>query len=241
MKYPIFKPYGLHAILLEWEASIASKVHNEVVYFQQFIYRNFNKEIIELVPAYNSLLVYLKETVSPEDFILLLSNRDKSASETFKTERHLVSIPVCYTGTFGIDITEVATGAGLSIAEVIELHTAPRYPVYFIGFLPGFPYLGGLHKKLHSNRRAQPRTNVASGSVAIGGGQTGVYPSASPGGWNIIGRTPLELFSINSDGLCLLNAGDTVQFYEISEAKFHVISQQLKEGNYQVRKEVVDD
>lgn len=123
-----------------------------------------------------------------------------------------IEIPVCYGGEYGEDLQEVANYHQVSIQEIIKRHTAPIYTVFMMGFQPGFSYLGGLPENLHTPRRAVPRTLVPAGSVGIGGSQTGMYPFASPGGWQIIGRTDIELFQANSTSPTLLTAGDTVQF-----------------------------
>lgn len=136
------------------------------------------------------------------------------------TRGPLVEIPVCYEGELAPDLEEVARHAGLSIGEVVELHAAAEYTVHMIGFVPGFPYLGGLDPRLATPRRAEPRTRVPAGSVGIGGAQTGVYPIASPGGWRLIGRTPLRLFDARREASSLLQVGDRVRFRAIARREF---------------------
>lgn len=135
----------------------------------------------------------------------------------------------------------MALNAGLSADEVIERHIQPLYPVYFIGFLPGFPYLGGLDKQLITPRLEDPRTLVPQGSVGIGGAQTGIYTSSSPGGWNLIGRSPLLFFSINEAPPSLLRAGDFVKFTPIGNKEFDRIESLLSNGLYDIEREVVYD
>jgi len=127
-------------------------------------------------------------------------------------EPRTVKIPVSYGGQDGPDLEDVARHCGLSAARVIDLHTAPLYLVYFLGFSPGFPYLGGLPGELATPRLATPRKRVPAGSVAIGGSQTGIYPMESPGGWRIIGRTSMLLFNAEAEPPALLRAGDCVRF-----------------------------
>jgi KipI family sensor histidine kinase inhibitor len=131
-------------------------------------------------------------------------------------DARILEIPVCYDRTVAIDIDAIAAHASLSVDEVIALHTAAVYRVYMIGFTPGFPYLGGLDDRLAMPRRATPRERVPAGSVAVGGAQTGIYPDESPGGWWIIGRSPLRLFDPMADPPALLRAGDRVRFRAIS-------------------------
>jgi len=132
----------------------------------------------------------------------------------------IVEIPVCYGGEFGPDLDALAHRAGLDIADAVSRHTAPEYRVAMLGFAPGFPYLLGLDPALHAPRRADPRTRVPAGSVAIGGAQTGVYSAETPGGWQLIGRTPVKPFDPARGEPFLMKAGDTVQFYPIEPAEF---------------------
>lgn len=137
-----------------------------------------------------------------------------------KPDFRLVRVPVCFDLDLAPDLAEVAANAGLSVAEVVEAYCAVEYLVSCIGFTPGFPYLSGLPAKLTAPRRAMPRQEVPAGSVAIGGDQTGIYPLASPGGWNLIGRTPLALFDSAKNPPALLSPGDSVRFQPISLDEF---------------------
>jgi inhibitor of KinA len=131
-----------------------------------------------------------------------------------------MKIPVCYAKRFAPDLEELAAGKNLTVANVIHLHTASTYRVYMIGFLPGFPYMGKVDSCIATPRRSSPRTGIPAGSVGIAGQQTGIYPLSSPGGWNIIGRTPLQLFDKNRDHPVLLQPGDNITFYSITEDEF---------------------
>lgn len=147
---------------------------------------------------------------------------DETPEKTGKAG-HLFRIPVCYEGEYAPDLPWVAEQKGLSPKEVIDLHVAGLYRVYMIGFLPGFPYLGTVDQRLQMPRKQQP-VNVAAGGVGIVGMQTGVYPLNSPGGWQIIGRTPVRLFDPEADPPIRLQAGDHVQFYPVSSAAFADLS-----------------
>jgi inhibitor of KinA len=138
-------------------------------------------------------------------------------------EARLVEIPVCYGGEFGPDLDEVSSHHGMTAAEVIELHASVEYLVYFLGFVPGFAYLGELPKELVRPRLAAPRRRVVAGSVGIAGNQTGVYPFATPGGWRLLGRTPSKMFRADRDGLTLLSIGDRVRFTPIDAERFREI------------------
>ncbi|MEO6002180.1 MAG: 5-oxoprolinase subunit PxpB [Opitutus sp.] len=148
---------------------------------------------------------------------LLRANLESSQS---RDAQSVVRIPVCYGGEYGPDLEEVARHCKLTRDEVVSIHSEGKYGVYAIGFSPGFPYLGGLSPKLHTPRRESPRTMVPAGSVGIGGQQTGIYPLSSPGGWQLIGRTPKPLLQLASENPALLRVGDRVQFFQITPEEF---------------------
>jgi inhibitor of KinA len=191
--------------------------------------------VIELAPAYTTIGVFFDpariERGGPDDSpseILgkkIQSILDASAFEKqTEIEPPLHEIPVCYDREFALDLADVARVAGLTEAEVMRRHSGGVYRVTCVGFTPGFPYLSGLPPELATPRRATPRKEIAAGSVAIGGAQTGIYPVKSPGGWNVIGRTPLRLFDLQREPPALLRAGDAVRFREISRAEFDSFS-----------------
>jgi inhibitor of KinA len=140
--------------------------------------------------------------------------------------RH-VKIPVCYDIALGLDLFELSQHSKLSIEEIIDKHSSQTYKVYMIGFLPGFPYMATVDVSIQMNRRAVPRQIVPKGSVGIAGEQTGIYPLDSPGGWQIIGQTPLNLFDISKENPCLLSPGDRVEFYAISLEEFWEIKKAI--------------
>jgi len=147
-----------------------------------------------------------------------LSNAGEIHADRIETS--LVEIPVCYEQEFAFDLDEVARHAGVHWKEVVDLHCGADYRVHCVGFTPGFPFLGGLPRKIATPRRDVPRKEIPAGSVAIGGTQTGIYPIKSPGGWNVIGRTPLQLFDPEKDPPVLLRAGDRVRFRSITREEF---------------------
>ena len=142
------------------------------------------------------------------------------ADKRAQAPSRVLDVPVCYHPEFALDLADVARQADLPIAEVVRRHSAAEYVVQCVGFTPGFPYLEGLPPELATPRRSNPRTRVPAGSVAIGGAQTGIYPLTSPGGWNVIGRTPLILFRADREQPALLRAGDRLRFYAISAEEF---------------------
>jgi len=191
--------------------------------------------VIEVAPAYTSIAVFYnpvqvaKASGQPDRAFDWLNERVRRVvaagagrRERRRTKRNVpsVEIPVCYDPEFTPDLDDVARHAQISTKEVVDLHSAGEYRVGCIGFVPGFPFLTGLSKKLATPRRAVPRKEIASGSVGIGGAQTGIYPLRSPGGWNLIGRTPLQLFDPQKDPPTLLRAGDRVRFRAITREEF---------------------
>jgi KipI family sensor histidine kinase inhibitor len=146
--------------------------------------------------------------------------------------RRVVRIPTCYGGVHGPDLAEVARLAGMTADEVVRRHTAPSYLVHFLGFTPGFPYLGGLDPGLATPRLDSPRARIPGGSVAIGGVQTGIYPVESPGGWRILGRTPLRLFDPRVGNPFLLYPGDGLRFVPVDQATFDAIAAEVETARY---------
>lgn len=183
---------------------------------------------IDLVPAFVSVVVHYDPIVAARDgnatpYDRVMDHlRDRLAGlrvEELAAPR-LVEIPVCYGGDLGPDLDDVARAHDLTADEVVALHAGADYLVHMIGFMPGFAYLGGLPERIATPRRKTPRTAVPAGTVGIGGRQTGVYPLVSPGGWNLIGRTPVKIFDIARDEPTLLLTGDRVRFQPISRAEF---------------------
>ena len=193
---------------------------------------------IELAPAYTSISVFFdpnavaKVSETPDEIFDWLATRICAAvgrladpGQTTRSRSHTVEIPVCYDLEFALDIDDVARRANISPSEVIRLHSAAQYRVACIGFVPGFPFLAGLPKKLATPRRDVPRKEIPPGSVGIGGAQTGIYPLRSPGGWNLIGRTPLRLFDPEKNPPALLRAGERVRFRKITRQEFDSLKQ----------------
>lgn len=180
--------------------------------------------VTETVPTYRSLAVHYDMLKTGQDELIsaLLPIIDGIGSGEH-AEGELVRIPVLYGGEWGADIETVARLNSLSVDEVIAIHTAPEYPVYMLGFLPGFCYLGGMDARIAAPRLKTPRVRIEPGSVGIAGEQTGIYPIASPGGWQLIGRTPLSLYSPAREKPILLEAGLRIKFYSINRAEYERI------------------
>jgi KipI family sensor histidine kinase inhibitor len=177
--------------------------------------------IRNLHPAYASILIDFNPLrLSHEDAASLVENLAGEMPPQYERAVNVVTIPVCYDLEFGPDLQEVANHASISTCEVIRLHSSAKYRVHFLGFTPGFAYLGGLPEALHTPRLATPRKHVPAGTVAIAGSQAGIYPVDSPGGWRLIGRTPVLIFDPNATRPTRLEPGDLVTFSAIDRATF---------------------
>jgi inhibitor of KinA len=237
-----YKPFGDKAILIEWESKICVSISNAVLEFQQKIGAFENRNRVDTIAGYTSLtIVYRTNIIDYLKEVAVLKKIDTSKNIGGKKSSFIWEIPVCYDVEFGIDLQEISKVINLEIPEIIKLHSQNPYRVYFIGFLPGFLYLGGLNKQLFFDRKSNPRLKVAQGTVAIGGEQTGVYPTESSGGWNIIGKTPLVFFNIHEDIPCFAKAGDFIKFIPIDKEEFLKIKKEVKEGRYQFSKTLRND
>ncbi|SRR5579884_254183 len=218
---PFFQPASDHSLLISFGNEISSESHRRVVQLSQQLLKHPSDFILNIQPAYSSILVAFDplhisfEEVESSVRALLSETRNDPIPMPNRIE-----IPVCYDPSFAPDLQDVATLNGLSKEEVIEIHLSGNYEVAFIGFTPGFPYLAGMSSRIATPRLPTPRTRVPAGSVAIGGGQTGLYPMSTPGGWRIIGRTPLTLFMPERNPPSLLTLGDEVRFRRISRLEF---------------------
>ncbi len=227
-------PVGEAAVLVEFGQEIAPAIQAQVTALEQAIVADLHPAILEWVPTYRSLLVYYDPLQADyRQMASWLADRAGQVSTEQAVPRRRVTIPTCYGGAMGPDLDLVAEHCQLSPPEVVQLHQQPDYLVYMLGFMPGFPYLGGLDRRIATPRLTTPRTEVPAGSVGIADRQTGVYPFASPGGWQLIGRTPLRLYSASADVPILLKPGDLLRFRAIDQAEYEQIAAQVTAGAYQ--------
>lgn len=209
------------SVLIEFGNIIDKNINKKIRIFCDYLNEKPFRGFIEYVPYYCSVSVIydVVKLQSDEPFEIVKRELENILSKldlSCEYGEHIVEIPVCYGNELGPDIEYVAQVNNLTVEEVVEVHSKGEYLVYMIGFAPGFPYLGGLSEKIHTPRRQSPRTAIPAGSVGIAGSQTGVYPIETPGGWQIIGRTPLKLFDLNIKEKTLLKCGDIAKFYPIS-------------------------
>ncbi len=237
-----YKPYGNHAILIEWPSKIDEKIFKDVIFFKNKIFKKDIKVIVDVINTYNSITIIYHPTIKNiYSEILTLKSIYTSTELEFEVKNYCWKIPVCYDLKFGVDLKEISIKNNMNINLIINMHSTAIYMVYFIGFLPGFLYLGGLDKRLNSDRKSNPRLLVEKGSVGIGGSQTGIYPQKSAGGWNIIGKTPISFFDVGKENPCFAKAGDKVKFVPISVDEYQQIEKQINIGFYQLEKELLND
>ena len=235
---PHISQLGDNAILIQFEKIISEKVLDEVLFYKNLIQQLYIKQKVEVINTYNSILINYFVTI--EDVYSDL----KAVKEVFQQNNNtknidsrVFEIPVCYDLDFGIDLELISKEKNLEISEIISLHTKPEYRVYFMGFLPGFLYLGGLDKKLQISRKSQPRMKIEKGAVGIGENQTGIYPKVSPAGWQIIGNCPVDFFDKNREIPTQISAGDYIKFKSVEKEEYEQIKEQVKNGNFQLKKQ----
>lgn len=217
------EPLGDMAILVRFGNTWNPAVHEQVRSFCALVEQARLDGVVEWIPAYVTVaIVYdpMRVTVDVLTGAIRTLLRDLETASGNHSPSRIVTVPVCYGGAFGPDLPFVSAHTGLSEDEVIQMHSEGDYVVTMVGFAPGYPYIAGLSARLHVPRKSTPRTQVPAGSVAIAGGQTGIYPLSTPGGWQIIGRTPLPLFDVQAKPPSLLQMGDEVRFRPISFQEF---------------------
>ena len=226
--------YGESGLLLNFEQVISIKTHSKVLAVQHFLQKNPPEGVDYFIPSYCSIVVRFDQSKTTfEQLKQELDAADLSFSET-KTSLRQWHIPVCYDDVFGPDLNSTSLFLNISKDELIEFHTGQVYHVFACGFLPGFPYMGITDERLRVKRHDTPRQKVPAGSVGLAGNQTGIYPSESPGGWQIIGRTPLKLIRDDLKMPFLFRPGDVVHFQRISTKDFEEIYQKEETGNLNI-------
>lgn len=232
-----FKFAGDSSIVIEFENTISKKVNWNVINMFKAVQKSQIKGIEEMIPSYRSILVnYNPQYIHGASLINKLKTIEANMIQKENTCRVVFEIPVIYGGDYGPDLDFVARHNNLTVDEVIKIHAKPYYYIFALGFTPGFPYLGGMSETIATPRLAQPRIRIPEGSVGIAGSQTGIYSVESPGGWRIIGQTPLKLFNPYDKPHFMLEAGSYVKFIPIDKNKFDHIKQLVEKGTYHIKK-----
>lgn len=230
-----YKPFGERSLLIEWPNKINENILNDVIGYKSIIEKYYIKQNIYIKSAYSSILITYDFTIENiYDEISVLKELYFDIKIPVNKNYKVWNIPVCYDLKFGIDLNEISIKNNLSKDQIISLHSNQLYTVFFIGFLPGFLYLGGLNKQLYVPRKSSPRQKIEKGSVAIGNQQTGVYPIDSPGGWNIIGNSPITFFNPNLRTPCFSRPGDKIRFIPIDLDEHIEICNSINKGKYQL-------
>jgi inhibitor of KinA len=230
---PRYRVVGDGGLLVEFAPVIAPEVNRRVRALLAALDAEPPPGILDLVPAYRSLLVCYDPVVLGHAALLERLRALEPALAQAAPASRIVTVPVAYGGDFGPDLAGVAAHTGLSPDEVIARHAAGTYTVYFLGFTPGFPYLGGLDPALATPRLSQPRTAVPAGAVGIGGAQTGIYSLPAPGGWRLLGQTPVRLYDPAAEPPFLLRAGDELRFRAIAADEYARLDEAIAAGRYE--------
>lgn len=233
---PIYKRFSEDSILIQWPSQISQDILFDIINFKKSILESNIEQAVQINNTYNSLLIIYNKGI--DNFNSEVSGLKSLYNNSTNPEKRKSShwkFPVCYDKKFGLDLGRISASKNIEISDLIAMLSNPKYLVYFIGFLPGFLYLGGMYSKLNFQRLESPRQKVEKGSVGIAGKQTGIYPNESPGGWNIIGNCPLDLFDIKTNPPCFAQPGDFISFVPISLDEHSEIKKQISEGTYNLK------
>ncbi|MEM6726211.1 MAG: 5-oxoprolinase subunit PxpB [Bacteroidota bacterium] len=233
MKAVQVKPFGDRAVMLVFKAVLDPAINQQVHALWRFLQNKSIPGLTYGIPSNHDLtLVFKSPDHASQAFIQLSELTQNFSDHPVEESGKNIRIPVCYEPEFGLDLYALSTQFQLSIPEIIAAHSSTSYHVFSMGFLPGFAYLGSLPKQLQIGRKAQPRALVPAGSVAIAAGQTGIYPQDTPGGWHIIGRTPIPIFDPSEAEPFLFAPGDRVQFKSISISSFREMVDRVNHGQF---------
>ncbi len=222
-----------HFMIYE-ENKISPEVKDKISFVANEIEKLNHPSILSVTPSYSSIMVeYDALTHTYEKLLEELNIYHLEIDQSITNQsKKCITLPVLYGGEYGPDLNIVSEHAQLSEEEVIKIHTKENYLIYALGFLPGFPFLGGLNKKIHTPRKETPRKKIKAGSVGIANNQTGLYPKESPGGWQIIGRTPIDAFNLERNPMILYEVGDYISFKPIDESEYKKIENDIESGEY---------
>lgn len=226
-------PAGDRSLVMEFGNSIKPEINAKIRNMVMAIEDAKVSGILEIIPTYRSILIIYDPLQVEYNFLIkYLKDTITSLGNSSEAESRIVELPTVYGGEYGPDIEFVAKHNNITVDEVIRIHSSTDYLLYMLGFTPGFGYLGGMSKDIETPRLQVPRTKIPAGSTGIAGSQTGIYPIDSPGGWQLIGRTPVKLYDPLGTPPILLNAGDYVRFVPVSEEEYLKIQEEINNGKY---------
>lgn len=226
---------GDASLLVEFGKEINPDINRKIAATVQLMREQHIEGVVDVIPSFCALLInYDPRVIGYEEIKSRIKDLLRVEIKAGSERKKIFEIPVCYGGEFGPDIKTIADHAGLTEEEVIEIHSSRDYLIYMLGFLPGFCYLGGLDERIFTPRLASPRIKIDAGSVGIGGSQTGIYPLDSPGGWQLMGKTPVKTYDPDREVPILVEAGDYIRFVPIDEEEFYRIKELVDKNEYQV-------
>lgn len=225
---------GDKALVVEFGNKISEEINSKVRAMMIAIDSKNIDGIVEITPTYRSLMIHYNPLeIDYNNLVEKIKDIENGLDNIDIPLPEVIEIPTVYGGEYGPDIENVAQHNGISVDEVIKIHTSKEYLIYMLGFTPGFPYLGGMDEKIATPRLKVPRTKITGGSVGIAGSQTGIYPIDSPGGWQLIGRTPLKLYDVYREKPILLQSGNYIKFVKVDEKQYKEIEDAVKRGEYE--------
>ena len=225
---------GDSSLLIEFGNEISPEINRRIAAVVELMREQHIEGVVDVIPAFCSLLVnYDPRVAGYEKMKKRLESLVRVDIKVGQTKRKIFEIPVLYGGEYGPDLASIADHAGISEDEVVLIHSSKDYLIYMLGFLPGFCYLGGLDERIHTPRLSNPRLRIRAGSVGIGGSQTGIYPLDSPGGWQLMGMTPIKTYDPEREIPILVEAGNYIRFVPIDEEQYKRLQAQVAEGSYQ--------
>lgn len=225
---------GDSSLLIQFGNEISPEINQRIKATVQLMREQHIEGVLDVIPAFCSLLInYDPRVISYSEITKRIRKLLKVEMKAEDEKKKVFEIPVCYGGKYGPDLAYIAEHAGMTEEEVIALHSSKDYLIYMLGFLPGFCYLGGLDERLHTPRLATPRIKIDAGSVGIGGSQTGIYPMDSPGGWQLMGMTPVKTYDPEREVPILVEAGDYIRFVPVDEEEYLRIKELVERGEYE--------
>ena len=225
---------GDSSILIEFGNEIRPDINRQISATVKLMKEQHIEGVVDMIPAFTSLLInYDPRVIAYDDLIARIKYLIKIDTKMENSPKRIYEIPVCYGGEFGPDLGNIAKNAGLTEKEVIDIHSSKDYLIYMLGFLPGFCYLGGLDERIFTPRLMNPRIKIEAGSVGIGGSQTGIYPLDSPGGWQLMGKTPIKTYDPERENPILVEAGEYIRFVPIDRKEYDRIKELVEKGEYE--------